>query len=311
MACGPGGASGAWTAQPSGTIRLYTSVTEETVQAVLAAYAEQHPEVAVELFRAPTGELNARIAGERRQGAIQGDVLWLTDPLSMQQYASEGLLRTWTPREASAIPPRFRHETFWGTRILNLIIVHQVELEPAPGAWQDLTDPPYRNGVALPDPGFAGSAFGALGYFALSEDFGFDFYRALEENGAVQVQAPGEVTTGVAEGRFLAGMTLSFSARTAHEKGSPIELVWPEPGAIAIYSPIAVFQSTYDASAAESFAGFVLTREAQQAIAETGWQPVREDVEWPHGGPQVSVDWEVAFDRQQELLEQYRTIFGG
>ena len=40
---------------PTGTVRLYTSVTQDTVDAVLAAYAEEAPNVTVEVFRAPTG----------------------------------------------------------------------------------------------------------------------------------------------------------------------------------------------------------------------------------------------------------------
>ena len=75
-----------------GTITLYTSVTQDTVDAVLAALAEQHPGLAVEVFRAPTGELDARIASELRSGGIGADVLWVSDPLSLQRYDADGLL---------------------------------------------------------------------------------------------------------------------------------------------------------------------------------------------------------------------------
>lgn len=298
-------------AEPAGTLRLYTSVTQDTVDAVAAAYRERQPDVTLEVFRAPTGELDARIAAEQREGGVRADVLWLTDPLSMQQYDQEGLLAPLDLPEASVVPAQYRTETFVGTRILNMIIVHQAGVEPAPASWSDLTDPAYRDGVAIPDPGFAGSAFGALGYFALADGFGMDYYRALAENGAVQVQAPGEVISGVAEGRFVAGMTLANPARTAADKGSPIELVVPEPGAIAIYSPIAVLDPAENADAAESFADFVLTREAQEAIAATGWEPIRDDVDWPYEYAQVAPDWAAIADRQDELLEDYRAVFGG
>lgn len=295
-----------------GTMRLYTSVTQDTVDAVVGAYEETHPGVTLEVFRAPTGELNARIAAERRDGDVQADVLWLTDPLSMQQFAAEDLLHGWTPANADAVPEAYREDTFWGTRLLHVVIVHQEGLEPAPTAWSDLADAAYEQPVAIPDPGFAGSAFGALGYLALAEGLGFEYYRALADAGVVQVQAPGEVVTGVAEGQYAAGMTLDRTARDAIADGSPIEMVVPEPGAIAIYSPIAVLASTDDAAAAESFADFTLTAEAQQLIAETGWQPVREDVPWEHAIEDVvAPDWDAVFDQQDVLLEQYRAIVGG
>nr|MDQ3343603.1 extracellular solute-binding protein [Actinomycetota bacterium] len=173
VACGQASTGAGSQGTPDGaggeTLRLYTTVTQETVDAVVAAFAEAEPDTQVEVFRAPTGELNARIAAEQREGGVQADVLWLTDPLSMQQYDAEGLLAAYAPAEIDAVPAEYRTDTFVGTRLLNLVIVHEAGLDPAPQTWQDLADPAYRDAVALPDPSFAGSAFGALGYFAEAE----------------------------------------------------------------------------------------------------------------------------------------------
>ncbi len=297
---------------PSGTVRLYTSVTQDTVDAVLAAYAAVAPDVTVEVFRAPTGELDARIGAELRDGQIGGDVLWGTDPLSVQSYASQDLLESWAPPEAASVPDEYQTDTFWGTRLLNMLIVHQADMADPPADWNDLTDPAFAAGVGIPDPGFAGSAYAVLGYFASDPDAGVDYYQRLADNGAVQVQAVAEVLTGVAEGRFVAGMTLDKSARDAIAQGSPVEIAWPTSGAIAIYSPVAVFADARDQANGQHFANFLLTPGAQAAIASTGWQPIRDDVEGPAiGGDQVSPDWAEVFDRQEEILTEYRAIFGG
>lgn len=298
---------------PSGTVRLYTSVTQDTVDAVLAAFADAFPAVTVEIFRAPTGELDARIASERRTGTVQADVLWGTDPLSVEAYAADSLFRQWTPDEADAVPAAYRTETFWGTRILNMVIVAGADAAPMPTDWADLADPSFAGSVAIPDPGFAGSAFGALGYFATAPEYGMDYYRALKANGAVQVQAIPEVLTDVAEGAYAAGMTLDKVARDAIDQGSPVRLVWPASGAIAIYSPIAVFADAANPDAAEALANFVLGRAAQAAIAGTGWQPIRDDVVVGPAidGSQVAPDWATVFQQQEALLEEYRSIFGG
>ncbi|MCA1570209.1 MAG: extracellular solute-binding protein [Chloroflexi bacterium] len=296
----------------SETITLYTSTTQETVDALLAAFGEAHPDIAVEVFRAPTGEINARIAAEQREGAVRGDVLWLSDPLSIQQYDADGLLRAWTPTELDAVPEAYRTERFWGTRLLNVVLIHGADIDPAPVSWADLADPAYADSVAITDPGFAGSAFGALGYFATSDEFGFDFYRDLAANGADQLSAPDEVVTGVAEGRYAAGITIETPAQAAVANGSPIEVVWPEPGAIAVYSPIAVFEDAANAAGAETFVDFILSEAGQTIIGEFGFQPIREGIEGPPSqGEQVAPDWPAIFDRSDELLEEYRSIFGG
>jgi iron(III) transport system substrate-binding protein len=293
-----------------GEVTVYTSVTQDTVDAVLDALVEQHPDLRVEVFRAPTGELDARIASELRSGGIGADVLWVTDPLSLQRYDAEGMLTSLDAEAFEAVPAEYRSDTFVGTRLLNLVIVAGKDVEPQPLSWADLTDPAYAGGVAVPDPGFAGSAFAALGYFATAADMGLDFYQRLKDNGAVQVASPVDIMTGVAEGRYQVGISLDKVVRDAMEQGSPIELIWPEPGAIAVYSPAAVLASSDDADAAHAFVEFLVSPAAQEAIAGTGWQPVRPDVEWLDSGPVVTPDWPALFGSQETLLEGYRAIFG-
>ncbi|MBI5157008.1 MAG: extracellular solute-binding protein [Acidimicrobiia bacterium] len=290
----------------AGTLVLYTTVTQNTVDTVVAAFEADNPGVAVEVFRAPTGEVNARIAADLREGDIQADVLWLTDPLSMQQWEARGVLRVAAP-DATAVPAEYRQDRFWGTRVLNLVVVRHRD-GPAVASWDDLVSAAATGGVVLPDPAFAGSAFAAVAYFAIADDYGFAYLEALHAAGAAVVAAPGDVITAVAEGQYAAGITLDVPAADAVADGSPIEIVWPSPGAIAIYSPIAV---TSAAGAATDFVSFVLGIEGQTAIASTGWQPVHPGVPWEVGGPQVTLDWEQAFDRQQELLDAFRAIFGG
>ena len=293
-----------------GTLRIYTSVTGDTVDAVVAGFEAAHPGVDVEVFRAPTGELAARIAAEQRQGGLRADILWLSDPLSIQQYEADGLLLAWAPRGVEAIPERFRAPTFWGTRVLTMVVVHGAGI-PAPAKWWDLAGEAYTGGVALPDPGFAGSALGALGYFAMDPGYGMDFYRALAANGATQVSSPGDVVAGVAEGRFVAGMTLEATAVTAIEKGSPISIARPHPGAIGISSPVAVVAGSAGEASARDFVEYLLTVEAQEAIAATGWRPVREDVPWDRSGGIVLPDWAQVYDRRLELLDDYSAVIGG
>lgn len=310
---GAASASAAPSAGPSpvGTITMYTSVTQATVDAVVEGWKAAQPGVEIEVFRAPTAEVAARIATDLRSGGLRADVLWLTDPLSIGPYADQGLLQAWSPRGAAAIDAAYRTDTSFGTRLLNMVIVRGAAVSPAPTDWTDLLSPAHAGAVGLPDPGFAGSAFAALGYFSAADGYGMDFYRSLKDNGAVQVKSPDDVTTGVAEGRFRVGMTLDSSARTAVRKGSPIELVWPSSGAIAIYSPIAAVAASTNLVTADSFVDFVLSADGQTMIAGTGWQPVVGAGGPAPGGAQVSPDWAALLGREKELLDEYRTIFGG
>ena len=292
---------------PAGRVTVYTSVTQDTVDAVLAALAAVAPELEVEVLRAPTGELEARIASEQRTGGLGADVLWLTDPLSMERYQEDGLLAPLAPAVAAAAPEAYRGETFVGTRLLNLVFVAGADVVDPPASWADLAE---AEGVVIPDPGFAGSAFAALGYLGTTDDYGMGYFASLKDHGAVVVSSPVDVVNGVAEGIYQVGVTLDQIARTNIDKGAPVQLIWPEPGAIALYSPAAVLADSEDRQAATAFLEFLLSTDGQAAIASTGWQPVRDDVPWPYAGPVVTADWDELYGRQAELLAGFDAIFG-
>src|SRR3954449_10376069 len=159
-ACGgtdPGAAAGRTGNQD---VTLYTCLSDETVQKVIAAFEKGGTGRHVRLFRAPTGELNARVAADERAGGLRADVLWGCDPLTVQAWVDAGLVGGWTPSDADAVPAEYRTEDYVGAHVLYLVAVHRTGV-PAPTAWSDLADAGHS--VAVPDPGLAASALGALG----------------------------------------------------------------------------------------------------------------------------------------------------
>ena len=296
-------------------VTLYTSVTQNTVTAVIDGFAKVDPGVKVSVFRATTGQLNARIAADEHTGGLRADVIWGTDPLSMESYAQEHLFRPWPLTGLTGVPAADKTTYFWGTRELYLVIVAHKGLTPMPRTWADLASPAYKGKVALPDPAAAGSAFAALGYFDATPGFGLGFYRALKANGAVQVATIPEVVTDVAEGRYQLGITLDSEVRSAIAEGSPVVMDWPADGAIALYSPIAetVAATGHTNTAAQALLRYVLSPAGQAVIGKTGWQPVLPGVAGPPrpaGATEVYPGWTALFGHQQQILRQYQAIFG-
>ena len=118
----------------------------------------------------------------------------------------------------------------------------------------------------MPDPAVAASALGALGYFAKDPDYGIELLHGAASNGAKQVSTPDDVVTGVAEGTYAAGITIANSAYAAKENGSPIEVAWPSPGAVAIYGPVALAEKTDNAARRKNFISYVASKEGQELI---------------------------------------------
>ena len=309
-ACG-GASSGDTQSQAAEPVTLYTCLSDESVQAVIDAFGDEEPGTRIDLFRAPTGELNARVAGDVRSGGLRADVVWGCDPLTVQAWVDEDLVGGWTPTDADAIPAQFRTDDYVGAHLLHMVAVHRTDV-PAPTSWSDLATGNYS--VAVPDPSVAASALGTLGWFAEEPGYGVDFYRALRSHGAVQVKTPDDVTTGVAQGIYDAGITTATSAYAARDDGSPVDVVWPQPGAVAIYGPIALARHSAGSRPAQEFISFVLSEQGQTVLGDSGSYPTRPGVAGPtipDDAPTVSPDWdEIAADRDT-ILGDYQRVFGG
>src|SRR3954465_136202 len=250
------------------TLTLYTCLSDTSIQPVIAAFEKDETGSAVDLFRAPTGELNARVAADARSGGLKADVIWGCDPLTVQAFVDQDLVGGWTPPDAAAIPAKFRTDDYVGAHVLYMVALHRTDV-PAPRSWADLAGGDYGT-VAVPDPSVAASAFGTLGWFAASPQYGVGFYADLKRNGAVQVKTPDDVTTGVAQGLYDAGITTANSAYAAKDAGSPVDVVWPEPGAIAIYGPVALATHSAGSEVAKSFISFVVGTDGQKVLAKSG-----------------------------------------
>ncbi len=156
------------------SLTLYTCLSDESIQPVIEAFGEREDGGQVDLFRAPTGELNARVAADARSGGLRADVIWGCDPLTVQAFVDQDLVGGWTPDDAAAVPEEFRTDDYVGAHLLYMVAVHRTDV-PAPEAWSDLTGPDYA-ALAVPDPAVAASALGTLGWFAAEPDYGVDFY---------------------------------------------------------------------------------------------------------------------------------------
>ena len=292
---------------------LYTCATANVEQAVIKGFQAAHSGVKVNVFRAPTGQLNARVAADLRSGGIRADVIWGCDPLTMYGYDSQHLLRAWSPPNAAEIPSEYRTAHFTGVDLLYMVVVaHKGAKMPA--VWLDLTKPEYRGKVAISSPTVAASALGMLGFFSSAETYGTDFYRHLKSNGAVQVDTPTDVLTGVEQGTYVAGATLANAAYADQHKGSPITIGWPTPGGIAIYAPIGLTTKKHPSPLAAQFANYAASRAGQKIMAEQGtYVPIAGlgGPPIPAGSPIASPDWAALAGEYKPILAEYATIFGG
>ena len=277
-------------AEPS-SLTLYTSEPQEKIDEIVSAFGTAHPEIEVEVFRAGTGDLTARIAAEEKSGDIGADLLLAADAATFEDYAARDLLLQYESAEAENILPEMLDpEGFYvGTRMLPTVIaVNTNVITDAPTSWQDLTDAQYAGKIAMPNPDVSGAAAYNAAVWLDNEKLGKTWLEALAKNEPLIADSNGPVSQAVADGSNPVGIVVDSLVRDLAAAGSPIEAVYPSEGVPYVTQPVGIFENTDSPEAAKLFVDFLISKEGQEIAAKQSYLPIREDVSGPAGAPKVA-----------------------
>jgi iron(III) transport system substrate-binding protein len=272
----------------TGTITVYTSEPEDKQTAIVAAFNEQYPNVQVDVFRAATGDLTARIDAEQKSGGVKADLLWAADVPTFQGYADQGLLAEYTPADADQLQDGIVDPDghFVGTRIIPTVIAYNTNaVENPPTSWKALTDSEYRGKITMPNPDVSGAAAYNAAVWLDDDGLGKPWLQDLAANEPVIAESNGPVAQSVAAGTQPIGIVVDYLVRDLAKAGSPIAVSYPEEGVPYIDEPVGIFESSDEKPAAQAFEDFLVSKAGQELAVAQNYLPVRGDVGTPSGAP--------------------------
>lgn len=277
--------------EAGGTLTVYTSEPQAKIDALNAEFTAANPGIDVQVYRAGTGDLNARIASERETGAIGADVLLAADAPTFEGYKDENLLLQYTPADVSALDPNVVDPDgyYVGTRIIPTVIAYNTQaVTQPPTSWQDLADPKYKSQITLPNPDVSGAAAFNTAVWLGEEALGEPWLEALAANEPVVAESNGPVGQSVAAGTQPIGIVVDYLVRELAEKGSPIALEYPTDGVPYISQPAGIFQDAANQDAAKKYVDFLVSKRGQEIAVQQQYLPVRGDVGTPAGAPALA-----------------------
>ncbi|MDO5527979.1 MAG: ABC transporter substrate-binding protein [Paracoccus sp. (in: a-proteobacteria)] len=307
-------------AAPSGSITVYTSQPQEQMVTVVEAFNADYPDVQVEIFRTGTTELMTKLQAEFEAGSTAADVLLIADAVAMTQLKNDGRLLAYEDADLDGIPADVidPDHMFFGTKLITTGIVYNTSMvDTPPESWDDLRDPEVASRLIMPSPLYSGAAVIHVGTMTQQPEFGWEYYEALADAGAVAGQGNGTVIEAVARGEKAYGIIIEYMAMNAKNDGSPVDFVWPDQGVSAITQPVAIVAGTDNEEAARAFVDWQLSEAAQAQSVEQGYFPIIEGVTAPEGYPELSsltilpLDSARLIEEDQETKERFADIFGG
>jgi iron(III) transport system substrate-binding protein len=272
---------GSGSAGAAGKLIVYTSMKESLISDLKAEFIKQNPGIDMDYQSAGAGSLMAKIAAERESGRIMADIIWTSEVPDFFKMKNEGILIQYRPNGAGEIlnPLEGTEDYFTPARLGTLGIVYNTKsVKTPPAKWDDLLKPEYKGAFSIADPALSGTSFVSVAL--LKEKFGDDFFKNIRGNGAVIGKGSGQVVDDTASGELAACLGVDYIAFDKIDKGATMAIAYP-PEILCIPSPVAILKDTKSLDTAKKFVDFMMTKSAQQIIANNGTLPTRKDVTVP------------------------------
>ncbi len=261
---------------------IYTSMKESLIGGIVAGFKAKYPDIDVDYQSAGAGKIMAKLDAERQSGQILADIIWTSEVPDFYQMKQEGLLEPFTPAAINDLLNPFEDYdgSFTAARLGTLgIVINTDTIKTPPTTWEDIaTKPEYKNAFGIADPALSGTAY--MSVALLEKQFGWDYLVRLHDNGAIKSKGSGRVIEDTANGTLKACLGVDYITASRIDKNDPVAMVYP-PELIMVPSPIAIFRQAQHMDAAKKFVDYIMTREAQQKVADAGTVPVRRDVTMP------------------------------
>ena len=282
--CGDESQSSQGNSQSAGGNKLliYTSMKESLVGGIVDGFKQKYPDIDVDYQSAGAGKIMAKLAAERQSGHIMADIIWTSEVPDFYQMKNEGLLEKYQPNVFDELLNPFDDYdgSFTAARLGTLgIVINTSKVDNPPTKWEDIaTEPLYKNAFGIADPALSGTAY--MSVALLEKQFGWGYLERLQANGAVKSRGSGRVIDDTASGTLNACLGVDYITASKIDKGAPLKMIYPKE-LLMVPSPIAIFKDADHLDAAKKFVDYVMTREAQQKVADAGTVPVRRDVKMP------------------------------
>lgn len=310
----------------SGTLTVYTALEDDQIQAYLASFRAQYPNITVDIVRDSTGIITARLLAEKDNP--QADLIWGLAASSLLVLEAEGMLEPYAPVGLENIDARFRDPsevpTWVGIDAYETVFcVNTIEIErlglTMPESWADLIKPEYKGYIVMPNPNSSGTGFlSVAGILQMADEEGniqtligedaaeimelpsgedvvempgWSYLDALNDNIAVYTHSGSKPCRMAGAGEYPIGISFGYRAITQANNGEPIVGVWPAEGSGWDLEANALVKKDNINPAAYTFLDWAISEEAMALYAVnfpiTGFDT---GLPVPDGYPENAVD---------------------
>lgn len=271
-----------------GRITLYSPETPDFTKELAAKYEELYDEK-VDVHYAGTNILVNQMMAEKDNP--KADV-WYGGGgiLPFEAAVDRGILASYIPDFASGWETvedgiKMKHEDgkYVGVELFVLGFSYNTDLvteAEAPKTWADLLDPKWEGKIQFPNPAASGTATLMVmdQMMQQGEDEAWEYFQKLVDQANSIPDSGSAPTKAVAMGEAHIGIGFDFMAYEQKNKGETVDFIVPDKTPVLV-NPATLIEGGPNEAGGKKFMDFLLSKEAQQIMADWYHIPINSEVE--------------------------------
>ena len=290
---------------------IYSSQNMPFMEGLSNAFEAQVPGIDVQVLRAPSAEILARLLAEQEASRPVAD-LYMAWWDTTSEVVKRGYAATYVPAGIEALPDVRDPDGKWAAvaAYASVIGYNSNNVAPAdvPKSFSDLLDPKWKGRVGLVDPRIGGGPYGY--YYHIWQLYGREYFEALNANEPFILRQAAAMVNAVGAGQVDVSIAGAANWIEAARSGAPVALVYPEDGVSLTYFISVVLENAPHPNAARVFLDWLVSAEGQTAVSsvQNAIYPLRPGISAPEGYPPLSdlqvvpTDFEEFLNAQQEIM---------
>lgn len=262
-----------------GQLMIYTSMSTEDLDVVLAQFKESYPFVTVEYHRDLGEAVTEKLLTEAKAGSHLADVVE-NDTIRIENLLQNNILAPFIAPESLAYPDGAKDpDGYWTSDRINTVVVayntQLVKPADAPTTWEDLLDPKWKDKMVV-------EASDIELLIDMSSAWGDEKAAAFWEGIAAQnptiMDGHTELAEALAAGEFAISPTVyAHRVEKLKAKGQPIEWVKTDP-VFAFSQSVGLAAQAPHPATAKLFINWFLSEVGQSVVRDLGRIPGRAGI---------------------------------
>jgi len=254
-------------------LTVYTALENDQLGPYKQAFEAAHNDVEIAWVRDSTGVIQARLLAEKDNP--RADFIWGLSASAIAQFDSLGMLLPYSPKGIDQVKPVFKsskNPTTWTgmDAWLSVMCFNNVEAGkknlPKPSSWQDLTNPAFKDAIAMPNPASSGTGYLTVyGWIQLmGEKAAWEFMDKLHQNIAVYTHSGSAPCVLAAKGERILGISVDMRGAKEKTAGAPIDVILGKEGSPWDMEASAIVKGTKNLAAAQKLSDFSVSKGAYE-----------------------------------------------